>query len=52
MNKNDWRILQVVSAGIALVVALHGITNKKWEQAHTVGTILGVAGTIGPELFG
>jgi len=52
VNKNDWRILQVVSAGIALVVALHGITNKKWEQAHTVGTILGVAGTIGPELFG
>jgi len=28
-------------AGIALVVTLHGITNKKWEQAHTVGTVLG-----------
>jgi len=33
-------------------VALHGITNKKWQQAHTIGTLLGVAGTIGPELFG
>jgi hypothetical protein len=52
MNKDDWRMLQVISAALALGVALHGITNRKWQEAHTIGTLLGVAGTIGPELFG
>ncbi len=48
MNRSDWRILQALSAGSSLVVALHGLTNGKWPQAHTICTLLGIAGAIEP----
>jgi hypothetical protein len=41
----------MISVGIGLAAALHGIKNKKWQEAHTMQTFLGVAGAIGPELF-
>jgi len=52
VNKDDCIVLQVIRAGISLAVGLHGITKREWQEAHTIGTLVGVAGTIGPELFG
>ena len=42
MSKSDWKALAAVAAIGGGVVALHGITNKKWSDAHTLFTVLGI----------
>jgi hypothetical protein len=35
-----------LGAVIAGVVALHGVTSKKWQDAHTIGVALGLLATL------
>jgi len=46
-----WRGVQLAALIIGLAVTLHGITNRKWQELHTAGVVLSLAGTIGPELL-
>jgi len=46
-----WNAFQIVALLVGLVVTLHGITSKSWQQLHTAGVVLSVVGTIGPEFL-
>lgn len=45
-----WRDLSWAGWVIALLVAFHGITSKKWSDLHTLGVVCSVAGAVGPHL--
>jgi hypothetical protein len=41
MSKKDLKVLGVIAAAGGAVVAIHGITSKKWQTAHSVFSVLG-----------
>jgi hypothetical protein len=48
VSQKDWRTIATVGGILGLVVALHGVTSRRWQTAHTVATVLGVAAVVGP----
>lgn len=50
MNSSSWKGLGAVGAIIAGIVALHGISSRRWQTAHTVALVLGLAAAAGPAL--
>lgn len=50
MNGSSWKALGTVGAIIAAIVALHGITTRRWQTAHTVALVLSMAAAAGPAL--
>ena len=46
MESSDWKALGVIAAIGGGIVALHGITNKKWTDAHTIFTVLGIVAAL------
>lgn len=43
MNKKDLKTIGAIAAVGTAVVALHGITSKRWQTAHTILTVIGAA---------
>lgn len=41
MDKNGVKVLGMIATAGGAAVAVHGITNKKWEDWHTLFTVLG-----------
>jgi hypothetical protein len=41
VSKKDLKTIGTVAAVGAAVVAIHGITSKRWQTAHTVFTVVG-----------
>ena len=50
MNGSSWKALGTAGAIIAAIVALHGITTRRWQTAHTVALVLSMAAAAGPAL--
>lgn len=46
MNKKDLKVIGAVAAVGTGVVALHGITSKHWQTAHTIFTLVGLFVTL------
>lgn len=40
MSKKDWKAIGAVAAIGGAVVAIHGVTSKKWQTAHTVFVVV------------
>ncbi len=49
-QSDDWQSFRAISAAIALACVLHGATTGNWKTLHTVGLVVGLIGTIGPDL--
>jgi hypothetical protein len=47
----NWQAVGVAGTVIAGVAALHGLTSRKWRDAHTLGVILGLAASLAPKLL-
>jgi hypothetical protein len=46
MSKRDAQTLGAIAAvGVAIVV-IHGITNEKWSEAHTLFTVVGAVAAV------
>jgi hypothetical protein len=46
MESSDWKALAAIATIGGGIVALHGITSKKWTDAHTLFTALGIAAAL------
>jgi hypothetical protein len=46
MEASDWKALVAIAAVGGGIVALHGVTSKKWTEAHTLFTVLGIIATL------
>lgn len=42
MSTKDWQAVQAIATIGGGLTALHGLSNKKWSEAHTAATALGV----------
>jgi hypothetical protein len=38
----DWKAVGAIGAVIAGLAVLHGLTSKRWKDAHTLGVVLGL----------
>ena len=43
MNKKDLKVLGAIAAVGGAAVAIHGITSKRWQTAHTIFAVVGAA---------
>lgn len=50
MRKRDWDNLSLIATVGGAIVALHGITSRKWQEAHTFFLVLALAAAVGPQL--
>ena len=50
MSNKDWKTLAIVASVGGLVVGLHGITSKRWTNAHTLFVLLGAIAAVGLSL--
>ena len=41
MNKKDLKAVGAIAAVGTAIVALHGVTSKRWQTAHTILTVIG-----------
>jgi len=44
----DWKAVGAAGAVIAGIAALHGLTSRRWKDAHTLGVILGLVAAAAP----
>ena len=44
----DWKLVGVIGTVTAGLAVLHGLTSRKWKDAHTVGVLLGLVAAIAP----
>lgn len=42
VTKKDWQIVGAVATVGGGIVAIHGITSKKWQNWHTFWTLVGI----------
>jgi hypothetical protein len=47
VSRKDWQDLAKLAAAGGAIVALHGITSKKWTEAHTLFAVLGIIAFLG-----
>jgi hypothetical protein len=40
MRKRDWQIIGLIATAGGAAVAVHGITSKRWKDAHTLFSVL------------
>lgn len=46
MAKRDWATVGALAAIGTGVVVLHGVTSRKWKDAHTLFSVLGALATL------
>ncbi len=44
----DWKAVCAIGAVITGLAVLHGLTSRKWRDAHTLGVALGLLAAVGP----
>jgi hypothetical protein len=44
----DWKTVGAIGGIVAGIAALHGLTNRRWKDAHTVGVVLGLIAAAAP----
>ncbi len=44
----DWKAVGAAGAVIAGIAVLHGLTSRKWRDAHTLGVVLGLIAAAAP----
>lgn len=47
----DWKAVGAIGTVIAGIALLHGLTSRKWKDAHTLGVVLGLLATAAPYLL-
>jgi hypothetical protein len=47
----DWKAVGAIGAVVAGIAVLHGLTNRKWKDIHTLGVLLGIAAAAAPYLL-
>lgn len=45
-----WNGIRAAGVLLGFAVSIHGITNRKWSQLHSIALMLTAAATIGPQL--
>jgi hypothetical protein len=48
MSKANWATVGVIAAIASTVIALHGITSRRWQTFHTIAVLAGMAAYVGP----
>jgi len=47
----DWKAVGAIGAVIAGIAVLHGLTTRKWKDAHTLGVVIGLIAAAAPYLL-
>ena len=50
MVNRDFEKARLAGTVLLLVVSIHGVTNRRWSELHTLGVIISVAAMLGGEL--
>jgi hypothetical protein len=48
MSNGSWGTVGLIAAIAGAVIALHGITSRRWQTFHTIAVIAGMAAYVGP----
>jgi hypothetical protein len=48
VSAKDWRLVGAVAVAVGAVVAIHGVTSRRWRQAHTLAVVLSALAAVGP----
>lgn len=50
MSKKDWQSIGTIATVGGAIVALHGMTNRRWQTWHTVFVALATVAAVGSQL--
>jgi hypothetical protein len=48
MSRASWGTVGVIAGIASVVIALHGITSRRWQTIHTLAVLAGIAAYVGP----
>jgi hypothetical protein len=50
MSRANWATVGGIAAIASTVIALHGITSRRWQTVHTMAVLIGMAAYVGPRM--
>lgn len=50
MSESDWDLMGAGGRIVLAAVAIHGITSRRWQTAHTVGVLMCLVALAGREV--